>query len=257
VALHDARPQCALRLSLDKLGMTEGALSVRGLIKRFDAKVAIDDLSFGVARGEIVALLGPNGAGKSTTFACLAGLMRPDAGTIAFEGRVLESDRGRTVAVIPETPDVYPMLTVWEHLVFVARLCRLDPGWETRGEELLARFAMLDERNTVGNALSKGMRQKTLIAATVLAGTPVLLLDEPMIGLDPRGQRELREMLGELRSGGTALMISTHQLEAAEALSDRVIVLNHGKLVTSGTIADLRAQGSGTLEDIFLDITGS
>ena len=232
-------------------------LSVRGLVKRFDKKLAIDDLSFEVARGEIVALLGPNGAGKSTTFACLAGLVRPDAGTIGFEGRVLESDRGRTVAVIPETPDVYPMLTVWEHLVFVARLCRLDAGWEARGEALLARFAMLDERDTVGNALSKGMRQKTLIAATVLAGTPVLLLDEPMIGLDPRGQRELREMLAELRGGGTALMISTHQLEAAEAVSDRVIVLNHGKLVTSGTIAELRAQGSGTLEDIFLDITGS
>jgi ABC-2 type transport system ATP-binding protein len=234
-----------------------GTLSVRGLVKHFDKKVAIDDLSFDVTRGEIVALLGPNGAGKSTTFACLAGLIRPDAGTIVFDGRVLASDRGRTVAVISETPDVYPMLTVWEHLVFVARLCRLDPGWEARGESLLARFAMLDDRNTVGNALSKGMRQKTLIAATVLAGTPVLLLDEPMVGLDPRGQRELREMLAELRAGGTALMISTHQLEAAEALSDRVVVLNHGKLVTSGTIAELRAQGSGTLEDIFLDITGS
>jgi ABC-type multidrug transport system ATPase subunit len=234
-----------------------GVLAARGLLKRFGAKVAIDGLSFEVARGEIVALLGPNGAGKSTTFACLAGLMRPDAGTITFDGRLLESDRGRTVAVIPETPDVYPMLTVWEHLVFVARLCRLAAGWEERGEALLERFGMLGERNTVGTALSKGMRQKTLIAATVLAGTPVLLLDEPMIGLDPRGQRELREMLGELRAGGTALMISTHQLEAAEALSDRVIVLNHGKLVTSGTIAELRAQGSGTLEDIFLDITES
>jgi ABC-2 type transport system ATP-binding protein len=232
-------------------------LSVRGLRKSFGKKIAIDDITFDVASGEIVALLGPNGAGKSTTFACLAGLTRPDAGLIAFDGRRLESDRGRTVAVIPETPDVYPLLTVWEHLVFVARLCRLDAGWEERAETLLARFGMLDERNTVGNALSKGMRQKTLIAATVLAGTPVLLLDEPMIGLDPRGQRELREMLAELRASGTALMISTHQLEAAEALSDRVIVLNRGTVVASGTVDALRAQGTGTLEDIFLDITGS
>jgi ABC-type multidrug transport system ATPase subunit len=231
------------------------SLSVSGLVKRFGKKTAIDDLSFTVAGGEIVALLGPNGAGKSTTFACLAGLARPDAGTIRFDGRLLESDRGQTVAVIPETPDVYPLLTVWEHLVFVARLCRLDAGWEERARGLLARFAMLDERDTVGNALSKGMRQKTLIAATVLAGTPVLLLDEPMIGLDPRGQRELREMLGELRAAGTALMISTHQLESAEALSDRIIVLNHGKLVASGTVGELRAQGTGSLEDIFLDIT--
>jgi ABC-2 type transport system ATP-binding protein len=231
------------------------SLSVSGLTKRFGGKTAIDDLSFAVARGEIVGLLGPNGAGKSTTFACLAGLARPDAGTIRFDGRLLESDRGRTVAVIPETPDVYPLLTVWEHLVFVARLCRLAAGWEARGESLLTRFAMLDERNTVGNALSKGMRQKTLIAATVLAGTPVLLLDEPMIGLDPRGQRELREMLAELRAAGTALMISTHQLESAAALSDRIIVLNHGKLIVSGTIEELRANNAGSFEDIFLDLT--
>jgi len=233
------------------------SLGVSGLTKHFGKKTAIDALSFDVASGEIVALLGPNGAGKSTTFACLAGLTRPEAGTIRFDGRLLESDRGRTVAVIPETPDVYPLLTVWEHLVFVARLCRLAPGWEERGEALLARFAMLDERNTVGNALSKGMRQKTLIAATVLAGTPVLLLDEPMIGLDPRGQRELRAMLVELRAAGTALMISTHQLESAEVLSDRIIVLNGGKLVASGTIAELRAARGGSLEDIFLEITGS
>jgi ABC-2 type transport system ATP-binding protein len=232
-------------------------LSARGLTKRFGKTLAIDGLSFDVGGGEIVALLGPNGAGKSTTFACLAGLMRPDAGSISFDGKRLESDRGRTVAVIPETPDVYPLLTVWEHLVFVARLCMLDAGWEGRGEELLARFGMLDERNTVGNALSKGMRQKTLIAATVLAGTPVLLLDEPMIGLDPRGQRELREMLGELRAAGTALMISTHQLEAAEVLSDRIVVLNRGTVVASGTVDELRALGTGSLEDIFLDITGS
>ena len=234
-----------------------GILAVSGLVKRFGKKTAIDDLSFTVACGEIVALLGPNGAGKSTTFACLAGLARPDAGTIRFDGRLLEGDRGRTVAVIPETPDVYPLLTVWEHLVFVARLCRLGAGWEERAEALLARFGMLDERNTVGNALSKGMRQKTLLAATVLAGTPVLLLDEPMIGLDPRGQRELRELLAELRAAGSALMISTHQLESAEALSDRIIVLNHGKLVGSGTVDELRAQGSGSLEDVFLDITAS
>lgn len=236
--------------------MSEG-LSVHGLAKRFGNTVAIEDLSFDVARGEIVALLGPNGAGKSTTFACLAGLMRPDAGLIAFEGRPLKGDRGRTVAVIPETPDVYPLLTVWEHLVFVARLCRLDAGWRDRGAALLGRFGMDGERDTVGSALSKGMRQKTLIAATVLAGTPVLLLDEPMIGLDPRGQRELRDVLGELRAAGTALMISTHQLDAAEALSDRAIVLKRGTVVASGTVDELRARGSGSLEDVFLDITGS
>ena len=232
-------------------------LAVTGLTKRFGKKLAVDDLTFTVAPGEILALLGPNGAGKSTTFSCLGGLMRPDAGTLSFNGTLLGSDRGRTVALIPETPDVYPLLTVWEHLVFVARLCRLSDGWEARGRALLERFAMLDERDTIGNALSKGMRQKTLIAATILAETPVLLLDEPMIGLDPRGQRELREMLRDLRGGGTAIMISTHQLEAAESLSDRLVVVNAGKLVVSGTIDEIRATHQGTLEDIFLEITGT
>lgn len=229
-------------------------LSVAHLTKRFGAKTAVDDLSLSVDAGEIVALIGPNGAGKSTTFLCMCGLMRPDAGMFAFDGVPLGSRRGRTISLIPETPEVYPLLTVWEHLVFVARLCRLPPGWETRALELLGRFGMLDERATVGDALSKGMRQKTLIAATILAGSPVLLLDEPMIGLDPRGQRELREILRELRAAGTVLLISTHQLEAAETLSDRVVILKEGRTIASGTIAELRA-GGGTLEDVFLEIT--
>src|SRR6202048_3143364 len=117
-------------------------LSVRGLTKRFDRKTAVDDLSFEAARGEIVAVVGPNGAGKSTTFMCLAGLVRPDAGTIAFDGTVLGAERGRTIALIPETPEVYPMLTVWEHLAFVAALTKQPPGWKPRGESLLERLGM-------------------------------------------------------------------------------------------------------------------
>ena len=231
------------------------ALTVAHLTKRFGAKTAVNDLSLTVTSGEIAGLLGPNGAGKSTTFGCLSGLIRPDAGSIAFDGELLDGGRGRSIALIPETPDVYPLLTVWEHLVFVARLCRLAPGWEDRANDLLARFGMLAERDTLGNALSKGMRQKTLIAATVLAGTPVLLLDEPMVGLDPRGQRELRDMLRELRASGIALMISTHQIDVAEALCDRLVVLKEGTAIAAGTIAEIRARGTGSLEDIFLQMT--
>jgi ABC-type multidrug transport system ATPase subunit len=230
-------------------------LAVRGLSKRFGAKTALDDVSFEVARGEIVGLIGPNGAGKSTTFGILCGLVRPDAGTIDFAGSRLLGDRGRTIALIPETPDVYPMLSVWEHLVFVARLCRLPAGWEGRASELLDRFGMLAERDTLGHALSKGMRQKTLVAATILAQTPVLLLDEPLIGLDPRGQRELRDLTRKLRDDGTALMISTHQLDAAESMCDRVIVLDRGRTLAAGTVDEIRALGSGSLEDVFLEIT--
>jgi len=233
-------------------------LVVRGLTKRFGDKVAVDDLSFEVARGEIVAVAGPNGAGKSTTLMCLAGLVRSDAGTIAFDGAVLGPERGRAIALIPETPDVYPLLTVWEHLAFVAALTRQPPGWESRAETLLARLALTGERDTLGNTLSKGMRQKTLLAATVLGGAPVLLLDEPMVGLDPLGQRELRALVTALRADGHAILVSTHLIENAAAMSDRMLVLDRGRLVASGTIDELRARrGDGSLEDVFLDVTRS
>jgi ABC-2 type transport system ATP-binding protein len=236
----------------------EPGLAVRGLAKRFGKKTAVDDLSFEVARGEIVALAGPNGAGKSTTLMCLAGLVRPDAGTISFGGTPLGSERGRTIALIPETPDVYPMLTVWEHLAFVAALTKQPRGWEERADALLQRLGLRAERDALGSALSKGMRQKTLVAATILGGTPVVLLDEPMIGLDPLGQRELRAIVRDLRGDGHAIIVSTHLLESAAAMCDRMLVLDHGHLVASGTIEALRARrGDGSIEDVFLDVTRS
>jgi ABC-2 type transport system ATP-binding protein len=234
------------------------SLAVRGLTKRFDDRLAVDGLDFEVARGEIVAVVGPNGAGKSTTFLCLAGLLRPDAGTIAFEGKVLGAERGRTIALIPETPEVYPLLTVYEHLAFVAALTKQPPGWEARADALLARLSLGAERDTLGHALSKGMRQKTLLAATVLGGAPVLLFDEPMIGLDPLGQRELRAILADLRAEGHVLLVSTHLLESAAAMCDRMLVLDRGRLVASGTIEELRAmRGDASIEDVFLDVTGT
>ena len=236
--------------------MEQQGLAVERLTRRFGKLTAVDDLSFRADRGAILGLLGPNGAGKTTTLLCLAGLLRPDAGLMAFDGSRLGSDRGRIVALIPETPEVYAMLTVWEHLVFVAKSCRLAPGWQQRAHELLLRLGMFGMRDTLGEALSKGMRQKTLIAATVLAGAPVLLLDEPMIGLDPRGQRELRSILQELRGEGTAIILSTHLLESAEALCDHVLVMNHGRAVISAPIADLRFGDAGrSLEDVFLEAT--
>jgi len=234
-------------------------LLVDGLRRTFDRKVALASLSFRLEAGEVLGLLGPNGAGKTTAFLCLCGLLRPDGGTIGWNGRRLGGDRGRTVSLIPETPEVYPMLTVWEHLAFIAASTRLPDGWEARGTELLERFGMSAERDTLGQALSKGMRQKTLIATTVLAGAPVLLFDEPMIGLDPRGQRELRDLMGDLRRSGTAIIMSTHQIESAEALCDRLIIMKAGAVVAEGSTGDLRAvsgPGAGrTLEDIFLEMT--
>lgn len=232
------------------------SLAVRGLTKIYDRTVAVDKLDFDVAHGEIVAVVGPNGAGKSTTFLCLAGLVRSDAGNITFDGMPLGPERGRTIALIPETPEVYPMLTVAEHLTFVAALTKQPPDWRARADDLLERLGIANERDTLGHALSKGMRQKTLIAATVLGGAPVLLLDEPLIGLDPLGQRELRSIVADLRGQGHAILVSTHLLESAAAMCDRMIVLDHGRLVASGTIDELRGRGAGSLESVFLDVTG-
>jgi ABC-2 type transport system ATP-binding protein len=231
-------------------------LEFRDVSVIYGGVTALNDVSMAAEAGVIHGLIGPNGAGKSTAFGILCGLLRADSGNMRYRGAPLGRNRGRIVSLIPETPDVYPLLTVWEHLVFVARLCRLA-DWEPRATALLERFDMLGVRDALGSELSKGMRQKTLVAATVLAGTPVLLLDEPMIGLDPLGQRGLREVLRELRAAGTAIMLSTHQLEAAEALCDRVVILHSGRVVASGTIDEIQALGSGTLEDVFLEITRS
>lgn len=229
-------------------------LNVRDLTKRFRDTTAVDDLSFNVAAGEVLSLLGPNGAGKTTTFLMLCGLVRPDTGVISWDGTPLGPRRARTIALIPENPEVYPSLTVWEHIVFSARSCDVPDGWEVRADSLLERFDLADKRDTVGSALSKGMKQKTLIAATLIADSPVLLFDEPMIGLDPAGQRELREMIVDLSKSGKIIVVSTHMLEAAHALSDRALILKAGRKIYDGDIRKL-AQENEDLESIFLRIT--
>jgi ABC-2 type transport system ATP-binding protein len=233
-----------------------GALRVQGLTKVYGRLVAVDQLSFDVQPGEILALLGPNGAGKTTTLLCLAGLLRPNGGRIELDGRALGPQRGSRIALIPETPEVYDMLTVWEHMVFVARSCGLDSTWPDQARRLLDRLGIADQKDTVGEALSKGMRQKTLLASTVLAGTPVLLLDEPMIGLDPRGHRELTDILRELRADGRTIVVSTHLLQYIEELCDRLLILKQGRSIFSGRLDELlRERERGSLEDIFLEIT--
>ena len=229
-------------------------LNVRDLTKRFRDTIAVEDLSFNVAPGEVLSLLGPNGAGKTTTFLMLCGLVRPDAGLISWNGTLLGPRRARTIALIPENPEIYAALTVWEHIVFSARSCNVPDGWEARANELLERFDLWDKRDTVGSALSKGMKQKTLIAATLIAGPPILLFDEPMIGLDPAGQRELREVIAGLSKSGKIIMVSTHMLESAHALSDRALILKAGHKIYDGDIRKL-AQENEDLESIFLRIT--
>jgi len=231
------------------------SLSVAHLSKAYGATPAVQDLSFELGGGEIAGLLGPNGAGKTTTLLCLAGLLRPDSGQVAWQGEDLGSHRSRFVALVPDSPDVFEMLTVWEHMIFVARSCRLVGDWSGRASALLERFGMSAHRDTLGAALSRGMRQKVLIATSVLADKPVLLLDEPMVGLDPTGQQELRQLLLELRQQGVAIMVSTHLLENAKSFCDRLLVLKQGGLVASGELAEVVGRYGGSLEAAFLEVT--
>ncbi len=226
---------------------------VTGLTKRFGSTLAVDDVSFRARPGEVLGLLGPNGAGKTTTLLCVAGLLRPDAGTIELNGEVLGTDRGRLVALISETPEVYGLLTVWEHLVFVARSCGLDDSWRGRADELMSRLGLIEHRSTLGKDLSKGLRQKTLIAASLLARTGVVILDEPMIGLDPAGQHELDNLVAELAASGVIVILSTHLLDSASKLCTHLLLLRRGHVVASGALKDLLDGKS--LDELYLELT--
>jgi len=147
------------------------------------------------------------------------------------------------------------MLTVWEHLVFVARGAAIGDGWRERAEDLLTRFDLAEHRDKLGEALSKGMRQKLLVACGILGGTPVLMLDEPMVGLDPKAQRELRSMLEQLRSEGRALVVSSHLLGYLDGFADRILIIKDGRTLALGTVAELRGDTDRALEDIFLELT--
>lgn len=238
-------------------------LEVHNLTKRYRKFTALSDLSFSVAGGEIVGLLGPNGAGKTTSLRCISGIVRPTGGRVLIGGFDLatqEREAKRLLAFVPEQPNPYEMLTVWEHLKFIALAYSITDGFEERAEYLLERFALLPKRNELVATLSKGMRQKLTIACAFLHRARVLLFDEPLIGLDPQGARELRQKIAEAaREDGAAVLVSTHMLDTAQTLCDRVLILRQGTKIAEGTLDDLRGQlqasEDASLEDVFLSLT--
>ncbi|HEY5563716.1 MAG TPA: ABC transporter ATP-binding protein [Clostridiaceae bacterium] len=234
-------------------------LEVKNLKKKFGKNLAVNDISFGLEAGKIIGLIGPNGAGKTTTLKCITGLLNKTEGTVTILGMDIRKQEARThIAYIPETPDIYTMLTVWEHMKFIALAYELD-NWEEKAKELLERFDLETKRNELGKNLSKGMTQKVSICCSLLHNPDVLLVDEPMIGLDPRAIRELKDAFLELKNEGKTILISTHLLDNAQNLCDSVIVMKNGSIVTQGSIEELRkninaAEGT-SLEDLFLEVT--
>lgn len=213
---------------------------------------ATDDVSLRVDAGEIGVLLGPNGAGKSTLIKCMCGLLRHE-GSIELFGHEHRSKEAKALlGYVPETPAVYPMLTVEEHMQFIARAYRLE-GWGERSLDLLIRFELDDKRHKLGKELSKGMQQKLSICAALLPEPKAVVFDEPYVGLDPHAIRELKALMVELREAGCAVLISTHMIDTMEQAWDATHIMVKGRIAATRRRAELLDGES--LGDLFFSIT--
>lgn len=233
-------------------------LEVSQLTKKFGQSRAVDNLTLTLQEGEVVGLLGPNGAGKSTLIKCIVGLLRPTQGEIRLGGYARGTREARRLcAYVPEIPQLYGMLSVWEHLQFIAGAYEIT-DWESLAEELLRLFEIWERRDDFVKGLSKGMRQKLSLCCGVITDAPLLLLDEPMVGLDPRAIKNLKDLIQELKDRGKTLFISTHLLDPIENVCNRVIVLKQGKMIANGSLEELRerlGEEQASLEEVFLEVT--
>ncbi len=244
--------------------MASAALEVVELDKSYGDIHAVTGLSFAVAPGEILGLVGPNGAGKTSTLRCLGGILPPTRGAILISGHDLAKDpvaaKGQ-LAFLPDEPRLFDYLTVWEHLNLVARLYQVA-DWQTRGTALLEELELAAKRDALPSELSRGMKQKLTIACGFLHDPAVILLDEPLTGLDPLAIRKMKQSLKQRAEAGAAIVLSSHLLPLVEELCARVLVIAHGKLRVIGSLDEIRAQmvASGgadglSLEELFVRIT--
>jgi ABC-2 type transport system ATP-binding protein len=235
-------------------------IEVRGLVKRYGRLTAVDGIDLRAAPGEVLALLGPNGAGKSTTIKMITGLIRPSAGSVVVNGA--DAVRAPVAAkaalgYVPDRPYLYPKLTGRELLRFLGRL-RDVPEAERKAEGWLERFDLLEVQNERIEAYSHGMRQKLTFCAALLHDPQVLVVDEPMVGLDPRAARDVRRLMRERAEAGRTVLLTTHQIDVAEETADRVTLLHRGRVAADGSLADLRSRvgdEGARLEAIFLRLT--
>jgi ABC-2 type transport system ATP-binding protein len=233
------------------------------LTRKFSEFTAVDRLSFQINPGEIYALLGPNGSGKSTTMRMLLGLLKPTMGTARINGFDIQEnvvEAKRFIGYIPEEPTLPERLTGWEYINYVSDIWRVPRGPERDEEidELLTLLDIKDASDDLIETYSKGMSRKIGLVAALIHTPKILILDEVQAGIDPRGAATIKEILNGLRDRGTTILMSTHVLEIAERMCDRIGIINDGKLIAEGTMAELRLQAKGqqSLEDIFLDLTG-
>ena len=243
--------------------MTQLALDVAGLRKAY-GRVVVDDLDLQVRAGELYALLGPNGAGKTTTLRMVAGLLAPDAGAITVFGADVTHDpraAKRLMAWVPDEPMIYDKLSALEYLEFVAGLWQIDARTAgARAESLLRGFDLWDRRGQRCEGFSRGMKQKVALAGALIHEPRLLILDEPLTGLDAGAARQVKDMLQARIRDGATVILTTHILEVAERLSDRIGIIAAGRLVAEGAMDELRERFHGegrTLEDVFLQVVGA
>ena len=236
------------------------ALQLRGLVKNFE-RPAVDGLDLTVRTGEFYALLGPNGAGKTTTLRIVAGLLRPDAGEVSVLGIDALADpiaAKREIAWVSDEPMIYDKLTPFEFLEFVSGLWSIPAEvGEARARELIGWLGLEPHAHERCQSFSKGMRQKVALAGALVHEPRLLILDEPLTGLDAGSARQVKELLAERVRGGVSVILTTHILEVAERLAERIGVLDKGRLIAEGTLEELRAQAGragSSLEDVFLEL---
>jgi len=239
------------------------ALAVRDLRKSF-GRPAVDGIDLSIRPGEFYGLLGPNGAGKTTTLRMVAGLLKPDVGRIEVFGVDVQREpiaAKRLIAWLPDEPLLYNKLTVAEYLEFIAGLWGMEPARaERNARELLKRLELWAHRDERCEGFSRGMKQKAVLAGALIHEPKLLILDEPLTGLDAGIARQVKDLLLERAQSGCTIILTTHILEVAERLADRIGIIASGKLLAEGTLAELRTtagDAGGTLEDVFLRLVGA
>jgi ABC-2 type transport system ATP-binding protein len=223
---------------------------------------AVDDLSFRVDAGEVVGLIGPNGAGKTTTLRALAGILRPTSGRVTIDGHDIVTDAiaaKRHLAFMPDEPHLFEYLTVEEHLRLVARLYQVE-DFDRRARAMLEELELTGKERALPGELSRGMRQKTVIACGLIRSASTLLFDEPLTGLDPAGIHRMRETIVARAKAGASILVSSHLLHLVEEICTRVVIMDRGRKLADGTVAELAARvdvaaAGSNLEDIFLRVT--
>lgn len=242
--------------------MATSLIEVEKLSKRFGSTVAVNSISFSVSAGEIFGFLGPNGAGKTTTIKMLTGLVRPTSGRARLGGfdvvrQAMQAKR--IMGYVPDEPQVYPKLTAFEFLNFVGDVYGMSAQQKgTRIARLLEMFDLSNDANGLLGGFSHGMKQKVVLCSALLHEPKIYFLDEPTVGLDPRSAKLLKNILRDIARNDGAIFMSTHIMEIAQALCDRIAIIDRGHIIAMGTVDELRQiRGHATLEDVFLSLTGT